>query len=93
MENALAKAKDEKGLARVARFLTEGPCPDCEGTRLSAAARGPLVRGINLAKACEMTLDEAVTWVDSVPETLAERPAPHGGLHLRVVPAYGAAAT
>ena len=72
VENALAKAKDEKGLARVARFLTEGPCPDCEGTRLSAAARGPLVRGINLAKACEMTLDEAVTWVDGVPETLAE---------------------
>ena len=72
VENALAKAKDEKGLARVGRFLTEGPCPDCEGTRLSAAARGPLVRGINLAKACEMTLDEAVTWVDGVPETLAE---------------------
>ena len=72
VENALAKAKDEKGLARVARFLTEGPCPDCEGTRLSAAARGPLVRGINLAKACEMTLDEAITWVDGVPETLAE---------------------
>ena len=76
VENALAKAKDEKGLARVARFLTEGPCPDCEGTRLSAAARGPLVRGINLAKACEMTLDEAVTWVDSVPETLAENLRP-----------------
>ena len=72
VENALAKAKDEKGLARVARFLTEGPCPDCEGTRLSAAARGPLVRGINLAKACEMTLDEAVNWVDGVPESLAE---------------------
>ena len=71
VENALAKAKDEKGLARVARFLTEGPCPDCEGTRLSAAARGPIVRGINLAKACEMTLDEAMTWVDGVPETLA----------------------
>ena len=76
VENALAKAKDEKGLARVAHFLTEGPCPDCEGTRLSAAARGPLVRGINLAKACEMTLDEAVTWVDGVPETLAENLRP-----------------
>ena len=76
VENALAKAKDEKGLARVARFLTEGPCPDCEGTRLSAAARGPIVRGINLAKACEMTLDEAVTWVDGVPETLAENLRP-----------------
>ena len=84
VENALAKAKDEKGLARVARFLTEGPCPDCEGTRLSAAARGPLVRGINLAKACEMTLDEAVSWVDDVAGMAGRRPAPHGDFRLRV---------
>ena len=33
VENALAKAKDEKGLKRVARFLKEGPCADCGGTR------------------------------------------------------------
>ena len=70
VENALAKAKDEKGLRRVAKYLTEGPCPDCGGTRLSAAARGPLVRGINLAQAAEMTLDEAVSWVAGVPESL-----------------------
>ena len=43
VENALAKAKDEKGLKRVAKFLTEGPCPDCGGTRLSVAAREPRV--------------------------------------------------
>ena len=70
VENALAKAKDEKSLARVARFLTEGPCPDCGGTRLSAAARQPLVRGINLAQAASMTLDEAVAWVSDVPKTV-----------------------
>ena len=70
VENALAKAKDEKGLARVAKFLREGPCPDCGGTRLSAAARAPHVRGIDLAQACTMTLDEAVVWMQGVPETL-----------------------
>ena len=70
VENALAKVKDEKGLKRVARFLKEGSCPDCGGTRLSAAARGPLVRGINLAQACEMTLDDVSTWVAGVPATL-----------------------
>ena len=76
VENALAKAKDEKGLRRVAKFLTEGPCPDCNGTRLSTAARGPLVRGINLAQATEMTLDQAVLWVASVPESLPEEMRP-----------------
>ena len=70
VENSLAKAKDEKGLKRVAKFLVEGPCPDCGGTRLSAAARGPLVRGINLAEATQMTLDEACAWVAGVPEGL-----------------------
>ena len=70
VENSLAKAKDEKGLKRVAKFLVEGSCPDCGGTRLSAAARGPLVRGINLAKATQMTLDEACAWVAGVPESL-----------------------
>ncbi|MCU4300267.1 excinuclease ABC subunit UvrA [Bifidobacterium bifidum] len=70
VENALAKAKDEKGLKRVARFLEEKTCPDCGGTRLSEAARAPRVRGLNLAKASAMTLDAAVDWVRGVPGSL-----------------------
>ncbi|KAA8830391.1 excinuclease ABC subunit UvrA [Bifidobacterium tissieri] len=72
VENALAKAKDEKGLKRVARFLKESPCPDCQGTRLSERARDPQVRDLNLAQATAMTLDEAVAWVKGVPESLDE---------------------
>ena len=70
VENALAKAKDEKGLKRVARFLEEKTCPDCGGTRLSEAARTPRVGGLNLAEASAMTLDAAVDWVRSVPGSL-----------------------
>ena len=74
VENALAKVKDEKGLKRVARYLRELPCDACGGTRLSDAARAPLVLGINLAQASALTLDELVEWVggvtDSVPEEL-----------------------
>ena len=33
VENALSKVKDEKGLARLAKFLKEDVCPDCHGTR------------------------------------------------------------
>ncbi len=69
VENALAKAKDEKGLKRVARFL-EKTCPDCGGTRLSEAARAPRVGGLNLAEASAMTLDAAVDWVRGVPGSL-----------------------
>ena len=89
VENALAKVKDEKGLKRVARYLTEAPCPDCGGTRLSEAARGPLVDGINLAQATAKTLDELVVWLAHVPQTLPEdlRPMAHNIIDETVEPA------
>ena len=70
VENALKNVKDEKAMKRVAKFLKEGPCPDCGGTRLSERARAPLLRGIPLDKACEMTLAEADAWVRGVPASL-----------------------
>ena len=72
VENALAKAKDEKGLARVAKFLREDVCPDCGGTRLSAAARGPVIDGMNLGDATALTLDELARWVPGVPALMPE---------------------
>ena len=76
VENALAKAKDEKGLARVAKFLREGTCRDCAGTRLSERARAPRVCGLTLPEACALTLDDAVVWALNVPEQLPEAMQP-----------------
>ncbi len=70
VENALAKVKDEKGMKRVEKFLKEDVCPECGGTRLSAAARAPLLRGIPLSDACAMTLSALVAWVRGVPGSL-----------------------
>lgn len=72
VENALAKVKDDKGMKRVARFLHQGLCPACHGTRLSEKARAPRLCGIGLDAACEMTLAESVEWVRGVPETLPD---------------------
>lgn len=72
VKNALSKVKDEKGLARVARFLKEGECPDCGGTRLSAAARAPMIDGMCLADATALTLDELAQWAPSVPARVPE---------------------
>ena len=76
VENALAKVKDEKGLKRVEKFLKQGVCPDCGGTRLSEAARAPRLRGISLAEACQMTLADLVPWVEGVPASLPEEMRP-----------------
>ena len=72
VENALAKVKDEKGMKRVEKFLKEELCPECHGTRLSAAARAPKLRDISLDEACTMTLEDLVDWVRGVPESLPE---------------------
>ncbi len=76
VENALSKAKDEKALARLAKFLKEEPCPDCRGTRLSECARGPRVGGIDLGDAARMTLDELAVWVPAIPALMPEEMRP-----------------
>lgn len=76
VENALAKVRDEKGMKRVEKFLKEGICPDCRGTRLSGAARAPKLRGISLDEACTMTLSDLVDWVQGVPGSLPEEMRP-----------------
>ncbi len=70
VENALAKVKDEKGMKRVEKFLKEDVCSACRGTRLSAAARAPKLRGISLDEACAMTLADLTVWVQGVPDSL-----------------------
>lgn len=76
VENALAKVKDEKGMKRVEKFLREDRCPDCGGTRLSATARAPKLRGIGLDEACAMTLADLDRWVGQVPAALPEEMRP-----------------
>ena len=76
VENALSKVKDEKGMKRVEKFLRQGICPDCGGTRLCNAARTPKLRGITLDKACQMTLVQLTDWVAGVPDSLPEEMRP-----------------
>ena len=76
VENALAKVKDEKGMKRVEKFLKEDICPDCHGTRLSAAARAPKLQEISLDEACAMTLSALIRWVGGMPESLPEEMRP-----------------
>ena len=72
VENALAKVKDDKGLARVSKFLKEGICPDCHGTRLSAKARSSLLGGMDLGAATALTLDGLRDWLPGLPAELPQ---------------------
>ena len=89
VENALSKVKDESGMKRVEKFLKQGPCPACGGTRLSEAARAPRVRGISLDEACRMTLSDLVKWVSGVPASL---PGPMRPMAESICASFAAAA-
>ncbi|WP_243723241.1 excinuclease ABC subunit UvrA [Actinomadura sp. 7K507] len=66
----LKRADNDKRLARVSRFLSEGTCPDCQGSRLSPAARAPRIGERNLAEVTAMTLDEVLAWAPGVAAAL-----------------------
>ncbi|GAA1799096.1 excinuclease ABC subunit UvrA [Luedemannella flava] len=54
--------------AFVERAITFTVCPDCEGTRLSAAARSSKIKGINIADACAMQISDLADWVRGLNE-------------------------
>lgn len=49
--------------AFVERAVAFSPCPQCEGTRLSEAARSSRIGGVNIAEACSMQISDLAAWV------------------------------
>ncbi len=54
--------------AFVDRAVTFTTCPECDGTRLSEAARSSKIKGISIADACAMQISDLAEWVGSLDE-------------------------
>ena len=54
--------------AFVDRAVTFTACPECDGTRLSEAARSSKIKGINIADACAMQISDLAEWVRDLGE-------------------------
>ncbi len=54
--------------AFVERAVTFQTCPECEGTRLAAAARASKIAGISIADACAMQISDLAVWVRGLDE-------------------------
>ena len=52
----------------VDRAVTFTTCPECDGTRLSEAARSSKVKGISIADACSMQISDLAEWVGGLHE-------------------------
>ena len=54
--------------AFVERAVTFTICPECDGTRLSAAARSSKIKGTNIADACAMQISDLADWARDLDE-------------------------
>ena len=54
--------------AFVERAVTFTTCPDCDGTRLSEAARSSKIDGTSIADACAMQISDLAAWVGGLGE-------------------------
>jgi excinuclease UvrABC ATPase subunit len=54
--------------AFVERAITFTVCPDCAGTRLSAAARSSKIKGKNIAEVCAMQISDVADWIRDLRE-------------------------
>lgn len=52
----------------VERAVTFQTCPDCEGTRLTGAARSSRIRGCSIADLCAMQISDLAQWVRELDE-------------------------
>src|SRR6202011_1884580 len=52
----------------VERAVTFTACPECDGTRLSQAARSSKIMGISIADACAMQISDLAEWVRDLDE-------------------------
>ena len=52
----------------VDRAVTFTACPECDGTRLTEAARSSRIKGINIAEACAMQISDLAGWVGGLAE-------------------------
>jgi excinuclease UvrABC ATPase subunit len=66
-------SKDKEGMQPhirefVERAVTYTTCPECDGTRLTAAARSSKISGISIADACAMQISDLAGWVRGLDE-------------------------
>jgi excinuclease ABC A subunit len=54
--------------AFVERAITFTTCPDCDGTRLSKAARSSKIEGKNIADVCAMQISDLADWLRALDE-------------------------
>ena len=60
------QAHDAEYREKLADFVTETTCPDCNGTRLNPESRRVTVTGRTIIDVCQLPLDDLAVWIDQL---------------------------
>lgn len=65
------KTKSERTQKAVAPYISEGPCSSCHGARLSQAALGCRINGLNIAEMSSMEVGKLITVIREISDVSA----------------------
>ena len=72
MQKSMLSKDVEAMQPHIRRFVEKAvvfnTCPDCDGTRLAEHARTSKIKGVSIADACSMQIDELAQWVRDLDE-------------------------
>jgi 2-polyprenyl-3-methyl-5-hydroxy-6-metoxy-1,4-benzoquinol methylase len=66
------KTRSEKTQEKIAAYLTEGPCPACNGARLNETVLGCTINGSNIAELSAMEIGELIGVIKGITGTVAK---------------------
>ena len=63
LQRLYTETESEFFRGEIEKYMTEKPCPDCEGSRLKPEARSVKIDGANVHQVCSVSVREALAWV------------------------------
>lgn len=73
LEKTNAKTTDKEDAA-LRRIVKRVECPHCHGQRINEAARSSRINGLNIAEASHRSIDECVTFIESISGKVTRAP-------------------
>jgi excinuclease UvrABC ATPase subunit len=66
------KTRSEKTQEKIAAYLTEGPCPECNGARLNKTVLDCTINGYNIAELSSMEIGELISVIKGIKGAVAK---------------------
>lgn len=66
------KTRSEKTQEKIAAYLTEGPCPECNGARLNRTVLDCTINGSNIAELSSMEIGELISVIKGITGAVAK---------------------